>query len=67
MDWLAEAVRGWNADPTPFEWGGKRHARRQRAYRRLHPLGGSGACTRKPIRRRLQVIEQWRLSYQVSH
>ena len=29
------------ADPTPFVWGGKRHARRERA--RLRRLGGSGA------------------------
>jgi hypothetical protein len=67
IDWLEATARAWNADPTPFEWGGKRHARRQRAYRRLHPLGGSGACTRTPIRRRLQVIEQWRQSWQVTH
>jgi hypothetical protein len=49
---LAEAVRGWNADPTPFVWGGKRAARRQRARERRHALGGSGAYTRQPIRRR---------------
>lgn len=42
----------WNAHPTPFIWGGKRQARRQRArQRRLHRLGGSGAYTRRPIRR----------------
>jgi DDE superfamily endonuclease len=52
MDWLAEAVRGWNADPTPFEWGGKRAARRQRARARRHALGGSGGYTRRPICRR---------------
>ncbi len=51
MAWLAEAVTGWNADPTPFEWGGKRAARRARARERRHRLGGSGACTRRPIRR----------------
>jgi len=28
MDWLAAEVRGWNAHPTPFLWGGKRAARR---------------------------------------
>jgi hypothetical protein len=50
MDWLAQAVVGWNADPTPFEWGGKRAARRARARER-HRLGGSGACTRRPIAR----------------
>lgn len=51
MEWLAQAVRGWNADPTPFVWGGKRAARRARARDRRHRLGGSGACTRRPIRR----------------
>lgn len=51
MDWLAQAVRGWNADPTPFAWGGKRAARRARASQRRHQVGGSGACTRRPIRR----------------
>ena len=49
--WLAEAVAGWNADPTPFVWGGKRAARRSRARERRHRLGGSGACTRRPLRR----------------
>ncbi len=52
MAWLAEAVRGWNADPTPFVWGGKRAARRQRARERRHTQGGSGAYTRRPIPRR---------------
>ena len=47
--WLAETVRGWNAAPTPFEWGGKRAARRARARR--HAVGGSGACTRRALRR----------------
>lgn len=49
--WLAATVRGWNAQPTPFEWGGKRAARRQRARQRRHALGGSGGYTRRPIRR----------------
>jgi hypothetical protein len=48
-EWLAATVRGWNAAPTPFEWGAKRAARRARARR--HALGGSGGCTRQPIRR----------------
>lgn len=52
MDWLAEAVRGWNADPTPFVWGGKRATRRQRARERRHAQGGSGAYTRRPVSRR---------------
>ena len=40
ITWLEETAGGWNADPTPFVWGGPRHARRQRAYQRRHPLGG---------------------------
>lgn len=51
MDWLAATVQGWNAAPTPFIWGGKRAARRARSRTRRHVLGGSGACTRQPIRR----------------
>jgi hypothetical protein len=52
MDWLAAAVRGWNAAPTPFAWGGKRARRRERARLRRHALGGSGAVTQRPIPRR---------------
>ncbi len=67
IEWLEAIARAWNTDPTPFEWGGKRQLRRQRAYQRSHPLGGSGACTRKPLRRRLQFMEQWRNSGQMTH
>lgn len=49
IDWLEATVRGWNAAPTRFHWGGKRAARRARTRR--HALGGSGAYTRRPIRR----------------
>ncbi len=42
IGWLAETVAGWNAAPTPFVWGGKRHARRERARQRR--IGGSAAC-----------------------
>jgi hypothetical protein len=48
-DWLGATVAGWNAAPTPFEWGGKRAARRERARARRHALGGSGGYTRRPI------------------
>lgn len=51
MAWLAAAVAGWNAAPTPFVWGGKRAARRQRARERRHALGGSGGYTYRPIPR----------------
>lgn len=45
-------ARHWNATPTPFVWGGKRAARRKRQRERRHAVGGSGAFTRRPIRRR---------------
>lgn len=42
---LDATVLGWNFCPTPFVWGGKRKARRDRARARRHArrLGGSGA------------------------
>ncbi len=44
------AAQAWNRKPTPFEWGGKRAARRQRAReRRRHRLGGSGAYTQAVV------------------
>jgi len=57
---LEATARGWNRDPTPFVWGGKRAARRQRARQRRHALGGSGATTYRPIRRRAANAAQWR-------
>lgn len=46
---LADAVAGWNAHPTPFVWGGKRYERRQRARerRRQRRLAGSGAYVKQ--------------------
>ena len=52
MDWLAAEVRGWNAHPTPFAWGGKRAARRQRARARRHALGAAAGYTHRPLPRR---------------
>src|SRR3954469_5735066 len=45
--WLEAAARHWNTDPMPFEWGGKRTARRKHQRERRHRLGGSGAQTRR--------------------
>lgn len=56
--WLEQTARGWNTDPTPFIWGGTRHARRQRAWQRRHGLGGSGACTVRPLSRRYDGVAQ---------
>jgi hypothetical protein len=54
---LEAVAEAWNQNPTPFEWGGKRAARRQRSRQRRHALGGSGACTRSPIRRKPTLIQ----------
>jgi hypothetical protein len=52
ITWLEAAARGWYRAPTAFVWGGRRHARRDRARHRRHALGGSGAYTRRPLPRR---------------
>jgi transposase len=67
IEWLEAAACGWNRNPTPFEWGGRRALRRARARKRRHALGGSGACTRRPIRRRRSVVEEWRYASQTTH
>jgi len=67
IDWLEATARGWNQNPTPFVWGGKRAARRARSRQRRHALGGSGACTYRPIRRRKTMVEKWRSSCQTTH
>jgi len=65
---LEATAAGWNAAPTPFAWGGRRAARRQRARERRHRLGGSGACTRCPVPRpRLTALDEWRRTRQLTH
>ena len=56
--WLEATARGWNAHPTPFIWAGKRKQRRERAYARRHPLGGSAAAASQPIPYRVPSA-QW--------
>ena len=41
ITWLEDTVAGWNANPTPFVWAGKRRERRLRAKQRH--LAGSAA------------------------
>jgi hypothetical protein len=67
IEWLQATASGWNAHPTPFVWGGKRAARRKRARERLHALGGSGACTRRPIRVRQTALSKWQRATQTTH
>jgi hypothetical protein len=64
---LEAVARAWNQYPTPFEWGGKRTARRQRSRQRRHALGGSGAYTRRPIHRKPTLFQQWQHSCQTTH
>lgn len=64
IDRLEAIARGWNNNPTPFIWNGKRRQRRDRARaRRLHRAGGSGAATSRPIDR----LNKWRRSCQLTH
>ena len=58
--WFEAAAGHWNADPTPFAWGGRRAARRARARARRHVVGGSGAETRRPVRPRWKGYGQGR-------
>lgn len=67
IDALESVARGWNREPTPFVWGGKRFARRQRSRQRKYALSGSGACTRRPIRSRTTLMRKWQLSCQMTH
>ncbi len=53
--WFEATARGWNKNPTAFEWGGERAARRHRQRQRRHAVGGSGAYTRVPLR-------QWKVA-----
>ena len=46
---LEAVVRGWDRDPTPFHWHGKRWERRRRARERRHPVGGARVYTSRPI------------------
>ena len=66
IDWLEAAARGWNKNPTPFVWGGKRAARRDRARKRRQALAGSGACVRR-IRARTPIIIKRARTCQLTH
>lgn len=64
---LEATAQSWNREPTPFVWGGKRAARRQRSRQRRHALGGSGACTQRPVRQRTGILKKWLKSNQTTH
>jgi hypothetical protein len=58
ISWLEETAEGWNADPTPFVWGGKRKRRRDRARDRRHVVGGSGAYSRRVLRYHRTLVSE---------
>lgn len=61
---LEAVARGWNQNPTPFVWNGKRRKRRQQQrQKRLYPLGASGAASKQTIER----LNKWRRSQQLTH
>jgi hypothetical protein len=48
IEWLEATARGWNRAPTPFTWGGKRRARREKA--RVKAVGRrSGLLARQRV------------------
>src|SRR4051812_10567027 len=49
--WFEQTARGWNKQPTPFVWNGKRRQRRRSGGQPMHRCIGSGACTHKPLKR----------------
>ena len=47
--WFEQTARGWNRQPTPFLWNGKRRQRRRKQRRDAHALSGSGAHSQQPL------------------
>jgi hypothetical protein len=57
--WFEQTARTWKEQPTPFVWNGKRRQRRRRSSGEpIHRLGGSGACTHKPLTRSRSVTAE---------
>ena len=67
--WFEQTARCWNEQPTPFVWNGKRRQRRRRSGGEpIHRLGGSGACTHKPLKRsRSAEASECQNSQQMTH
>jgi hypothetical protein len=66
--WFEQTARTWNEQPTPFVWNGKRRQRRRSGGEQTHRLGGSGACTHKPLRRSRSAAEpKCHRSRQLTH
>jgi hypothetical protein len=67
--WFEQTARCWNEQPTPFVWNGKRRQRRRRSGGdQTHRLGGSGACTHRPLRQnRATGASECQIQQQMTH
>jgi hypothetical protein len=71
--WFEQTAEAWNRRPTPFAWNGKRRQRRRPPPLPgdgRHRLGGSAACTRRPLDRLRSVgtgPREWQAACQVTH
>jgi hypothetical protein len=67
--WFEQTAQRWNEQPTPFVWNGKRRQRRRRSYGKpIHRLGGSGACTHRPLRQtRGTGVSECQIQQQMTH
>lgn len=52
IEWLEDTAQAWNRQPTPFVWGGKRHARRHARKTALARLPASRACIWNTFKRK---------------
>ena len=64
IDRVEQVAAHWDRSPAPFHWGGKRSVRRIRSRDRRRAPGGSGACTRRPVRR--TRLQEWLRSCQMT-
>jgi hypothetical protein len=67
IELLESTAEGWNREPTPFEWGGRRAERRRRERLRRQALGGSGARAIRPPRWRAPRASQWQQPCHLTH
>jgi len=67
IELLEATAEGWNREPTPFEWGGRRAERRRRERLRRQRLGGSGARAIRLARRRAPLAKQWQQPCHLTH
>ena len=67
IDWIEATARGWNRDPAPFIWGGKRRLRRSSLRDKRHSHGKSGATTRRVIPRPIAACTKPMYATQMTH